>query len=49
MKGDDKKCLAAGCDDYISKPLDRARLIEVVGKYLQAKESAVCKGSSAEA
>ena len=35
MKGDDKKCIEAGCDDYMSKPIDRGRLIEVMSKYLQ--------------
>ncbi len=34
MKGDDTTCLAAGCDDYLSKPLDRAKLMTVLAKYL---------------
>jgi len=46
MKGDDKKCLAAGCDDYISKPLDRARLIEVIGKYLASATKPVHEESN---
>jgi len=34
MKGDDQKCLSAGCDDYLSKPIDRKKLLEKIGKYL---------------
>jgi len=35
MKGDDKKCLEAGCDDYLAKPIDRDDLRAVISKYLQ--------------
>ena len=34
MKEDDQKCFAAGCDDYMSKPMNRKRLIEILEKYL---------------
>ncbi|MBW8034645.1 MAG: response regulator [Planctomycetes bacterium] len=42
MKGDKKKCLEAGCDDYMAKPIDREKLFEMLGKYLsQASEDAI--------
>jgi len=34
MKGDDDKCFAAGCDDYISKPIEHKKLIQTLSKYL---------------
>ena len=38
LRSDRQKCLDAGCDDYITKPIDRAKLIEMVDQYAQAKE-----------
>lgn len=35
MLGEDQKCLDAGMNDYLTKPLDRGRLIEVLGKFLK--------------
>jgi len=34
MAGEKEKCLSAGCDDYISKPYDRTKLISKVDGYL---------------
>ena len=34
MKGDHKKCLEAGCDDYLPKPIDCNRLTAILAKYL---------------
>lgn len=35
MSGDREKCLAAGMDDYISKPIKREQLIALVSHYLE--------------
>jgi CheY-like chemotaxis protein len=34
MKGDDEKAFAAGCDGYITKPIDIERLAAVVSSHL---------------
>ena len=34
MHGDDKRCMEAGCDDYVSKPIDRRELARIISKYV---------------
>jgi CheY-like chemotaxis protein len=34
MKGDREKCLEAGADDYISKPVDVDKLLHLLNNYL---------------
>ena len=36
LVGDDKKALAAGCDDYLAKPLNIRDLIACVSKHMPA-------------
>jgi len=36
MKKDKQKCLDAGCDGYLAKPVDREKLSEILSKYLDS-------------
>jgi len=47
MKGDDSRCIKAGCDDYLSKPIDRQKLLDVLTKYLPSTTEAVREESDA--
>ena len=41
MAGDRQRCLVAGCDDYVSKPITRASLLQTVQEWLKRSRSAV--------
>lgn len=39
LKGDRDLCIQAGCDDYLSKPVDKDRLAEMIARYLPAGQT----------
>jgi len=44
MVGDREKCLAAGCSDYVSKPVTKANLISLVNRYLDGVVQTEARG-----
>jgi len=43
MKADRQKCIEAGCDDYIAKPIDRKILLKKVRKYFAVENAALSR------
>lgn len=41
MKGAEEKCMAAGMDDYISKPIEKAKLLNLLQAWIPANESEI--------
>ena len=50
MVGEEERCLAAGCDGFLTKPIDRARLLRVAAKLARTDEehAVVAADSSSE-
>jgi CheY-like chemotaxis protein len=46
MKGDEDKAFAAGCDGYVSKPIDTERLPEIVRSHLSGRPKSGASGSA---
>ena len=40
MIGDKEKCLSAGIDDYLSKPFQPQKLLEMISKYIEGSDNA---------
>ncbi|HEY1598994.1 MAG TPA: ATP-binding protein [Pirellulales bacterium] len=49
MAGDEKKCLAAGCDAYTTKPIQRQGLLELVARYCPPQTPLAAAQNSAAA
>ncbi len=46
MADDRQKCLSAGCTDYLTKPVDKHKLLQAVGKYLRSKQGETVSADS---
>ena len=44
MKGDDDKAFEAGCDDYMSKPIDAQALLAMIARQLRVAPDARAQG-----
>lgn len=45
LADDRQRCLAAGCDDYVAKPVQFDRLVAVVGQYAGVRAAAIAENA----
>ena len=48
LAGDQERCLAAGMDDYVSKPIDKAELFAAIGRVVPSMSLPVGTGETAD-
>jgi len=48
MAGDREKCIAAGCDDFATKPVNRKELIALIGRHVQERRNALSASQTTE-
>ncbi|GAI26856.1 unnamed protein product, partial [marine sediment metagenome] len=41
LRGEVNKCLEAGCDEHLQKPIDRPKLLQTLSKYLSSGKDAI--------
>jgi signal transduction histidine kinase/CheY-like chemotaxis protein len=41
MQTDRQKCLEAGCDDYLAKPIERQRLVRLIARYTDTRSRSI--------
>jgi signal transduction histidine kinase/HPt (histidine-containing phosphotransfer) domain-containing protein len=47
MKGDEQNCISAGCDGYLSKPIDRSKLSGILDNYFTSENTLMPAGVEA--
>ena len=41
MLGDERRCREVGCDDYLTKPIDREKLLSQIARHVHEQQPSV--------